>query len=88
VKIKCKLSPQKPRNHKLGSIADGIHGAILHNNALVARKENLERRDDPPQVSLVWKERSVKMVDAMPQLLMGQKRADAPLQADSQKVIL
>nr|PNR30199.1 hypothetical protein PHYPA_026515 [Physcomitrium patens] len=47
------LVPQQPGNHQLRPVADGIHCAVLHHAPLVARQQNLQRHDHPPQVALV-----------------------------------
>lgn len=44
---------QQARQHKLGSVTDGVDRAVLDNNTLVAHQEALERRDDLAQVGLV-----------------------------------
>jgi hypothetical protein len=35
------LKSQQTGKHELGTVADGVNGAVLHNNALVARQETL-----------------------------------------------
>lgn len=47
------LIAQQPRNHKLGTVADGVDGAILDHDAFVGRKKGLERADDAAEVGLV-----------------------------------
>jgi D-arabinose 1-dehydrogenase-like Zn-dependent alcohol dehydrogenase len=47
------LESQQTRQHKLGSVADGVDRAVLNNNALVAHEQTLQRRDDLAQVGLV-----------------------------------
>mmetsp|Transcript_10076 Transcript_10076/g.28250 ORF Transcript_10076/g.28250 Transcript_10076/m.28250 type:complete len:213 (-) Transcript_10076:533-1171(-) len=40
-------------NHKLGTVADGVHRGILDDHSLVVRQEDLEGHDDPTEVGLV-----------------------------------
>jgi hypothetical protein len=53
VDLNSLLESQQTRKHKLGTVAYGVDGAVLNNNALVARQETLERRDDVAQQGLV-----------------------------------
>jgi hypothetical protein len=47
------LESQQTRQHKLGTVADGIDRAVLNNNTLVAHQQTLKRRNDLAQVGLV-----------------------------------
>jgi hypothetical protein len=47
------LETEKTGNHELGTVADGVDGAVLDNYTLVAGQETLERRDDVTEVGLV-----------------------------------
>jgi hypothetical protein len=46
VDLDALLEAQQTRKHELGTVADGVDGAVLNNNTLVARQETLEGRDD------------------------------------------
>lgn len=43
---------EQTRDHQLGTVADGVDGAILDDDALVAGEEGLQRADDTAQVGL------------------------------------
>lgn len=47
------LETKETGKHKLGAIANGVNGAVLDNNALVARQQALQGRNDLAQVGLV-----------------------------------
>jgi hypothetical protein len=44
---------QKSRNHELGSVANGVHRAVLDDNALICGQESLQWRDNLSKVRLV-----------------------------------
>jgi hypothetical protein len=53
VNLDTLFESKKAGNHELGTVADGVDGAILDNDALVARQQTLQRRDDVTQIGLV-----------------------------------
>lgn len=44
---------KETRDHKFGTVANGVYRAVLDDNTLVGRKKTLQRANDPPQVRLV-----------------------------------
>jgi hypothetical protein len=53
VDLNALLETEKTGKHKLRTVADGVDGAVLHDNALVAGQKTLEGRDDSAEVRLV-----------------------------------
>jgi hypothetical protein len=53
VDVNAGLVAKKTGKHELGTVADGVDGAVLHDHTLVASKERLERRDDSAESGLV-----------------------------------
>ena len=51
--MKYRTISKETGKHQLGTVADSIDGAVLHNETLVRRQERLEGRNDPAQVRLV-----------------------------------
>jgi hypothetical protein len=53
VDLNALLESQQTRKHELGTVADGVDGAVLNDNALVARQKALEGRNNVAQEGLV-----------------------------------
>ena len=53
IALDARLKAEESRDHELGTVADGIDSAVLHDEALEVRQENLEGHDDAAQVGLV-----------------------------------
>jgi hypothetical protein len=53
VNLNALLEAEKTGKHELGTVADGVDGAVLDNDTLVAGQKRLEGRDDGTQVRLV-----------------------------------
>lgn len=53
VDLDALLEAEKTGQHELGTVADGVDGAVLDDNALVAGQKALEGSDDVTEVGLV-----------------------------------
>jgi hypothetical protein len=53
VDINAGLVAEETGKHELGTVADGVDSAVLHNHTLVASEERLEGRDDGAESRLV-----------------------------------
>jgi len=53
VDVNARLVAKETGKHELGTVADGVDGAVLHDHTLVASEERLEGRDDSAERRLV-----------------------------------
>ena len=53
IDLNALLVAQETGNHEFGTVADGVDGAVLDDDALISSEERLQRADDAAEVGLI-----------------------------------